>query len=386
MSLNKFSIQKSFAISAGAGSGKTYTLSRRYINALVGFDYFREDYKTQKSYFDDLKPAKVNQIVTITYTEAAALEMKGRIFELVSKIINPNLDPEDEDHDSMQEANKYISVDEIEYVQQTLKQAYTDSSNAKISTIHAYCLDIIKSNSDIAKIDTKLDIIKDDEKAKELSNIIFDVLNDENNKDMVLDISKDISMFFIDGLINTYVSSSKFRKDYDSFEKNSISLAQYKALMYELYPLAETDEDFEVVKSYLLEQNVENAQEYIDFMEMYIAKICTFEGVTWSELSKEHGVVIAFNRKPWTKLKEIKPNIEVIKSLDDFIDIYSPIEVDKEGLFFDKIEKIKILLHHIKAKYDDRLEELGKIDFDTIITKTLEIKPKVKTNFKIHHG
>ena len=45
MSLNKFTIQKSFAISAGAGSGKTYTLSRRYINAILGFDYFRENYK-----------------------------------------------------------------------------------------------------------------------------------------------------------------------------------------------------------------------------------------------------------------------------------------------------------------------------------------------------
>ena len=37
--LNKFTIQKSFAINAGAGSGKTYTLSRRYINAILGF-YF----------------------------------------------------------------------------------------------------------------------------------------------------------------------------------------------------------------------------------------------------------------------------------------------------------------------------------------------------------
>jgi ATP-dependent helicase/nuclease subunit A len=42
MSLNKFTIQKSFAINAGAGSGKTYTLSRRYINAILGFDFFKE--------------------------------------------------------------------------------------------------------------------------------------------------------------------------------------------------------------------------------------------------------------------------------------------------------------------------------------------------------
>ncbi len=34
MSLNKFTIQKSFAIRVGAGSGKSYTLRRKYINAI----------------------------------------------------------------------------------------------------------------------------------------------------------------------------------------------------------------------------------------------------------------------------------------------------------------------------------------------------------------
>jgi len=56
LNLNKFTVQKSFAINAGAGCGKTYTLRRRYINALVGFDYFREDYSIQESNFENLKP------------------------------------------------------------------------------------------------------------------------------------------------------------------------------------------------------------------------------------------------------------------------------------------------------------------------------------------
>lgn len=77
--LNKFTIQKSFAINAGAGSGKTYTLSRRYINAILGFDFFREK-GFEDIYFENLKQATTKQIVTITYTEAAALEMKERIF------------------------------------------------------------------------------------------------------------------------------------------------------------------------------------------------------------------------------------------------------------------------------------------------------------------
>ena len=55
MSLNKFTIQKSFAINAGAGSGKTYTLSRRYINAILGFDFFRE------KGFKNMGPAKLSE-------------------------------------------------------------------------------------------------------------------------------------------------------------------------------------------------------------------------------------------------------------------------------------------------------------------------------------
>ena len=66
---NKFTIQESFAISAGAGSGKTYTLSRRYINAILGFDFFTQN-KNQPSFIElkDKKKADVTEIVTITYT------------------------------------------------------------------------------------------------------------------------------------------------------------------------------------------------------------------------------------------------------------------------------------------------------------------------------
>lgn len=366
MSLNKFTIQKSFAISAGAGSGKTYTLSRRYINALLGFDYFREDYKTQKSYFETLKPAKVKQIVTITYTEAAALEMKGRIFELVAKIIDPDLDSDDEDYDSIKEANDNIGDEAKRYVHETLKQAFRDSSHAKISTIHAYCLDIIKANADIAKIDTQLDIIKDDEKAKELSGIIFEVLNAEENKETVLDISKDVSMFFIHGLIDKYVSSSKFRKDYDSFHKGSISEAEYKELIYELYPLPDVDTALEELQDDVVRLN---------WFNTYYDRIVNFDAVAWNK-------VIPDEKAPSLGTKKFPETDAVRKELEKLIQHYVAIDRVKEDLFFDKIEKIKSLLHQIKSRYDERLEVLGKIDFDTIITKTLEIIPDVQTDFK----
>ena len=370
MSLNKFTIQKSFAISAGAGSGKTYTLSRRYINALLGFDYFREDYKNQTSFFalHVKQSARVNQIVTITYTEAAALEMKGRIFELVAKIINPNLSLKDDDYKSIQDANANITPNQQEYVQKTLRQAYMDSANAKISTIHAYCLDTIKSNSDIARIDTKLDIIKDDEKQKELSSIIFAVLNCEENKDLVLDISKDISMFFINNLITKYVSDTKFRNDCDSFTKDSIDTATYKELIYELYPLPPIDDA-------LIELQDDSVR--LKWFQEFYDNFTSFTAVSWKEIDEN-------SKAPSMGVKKFPIADSLKKGLESgtFLSVYSDIDKDREDLFFDKVGKIKDLLRQIKSQYDAKLNELNKIDFDTIITKTLEIIPKVKTNFK----
>lgn len=383
MSLNKFTIQKSFAISAGAGSGKTYTLSRRYINALLGFDYFREDYLKQKSCFETLNPARVNQIVTITYTEAAALEMKGRIFELVAKIINPQLDSKDNDYASIQEANKHLNNEEIAYVKKALQQAYIESSNAKISTIHAFCLDIIKVNADLAQIDTQLDIIKEDEKAQKLSTIIFDVLNKKSNQETVLDIAKDISMYFLDSLINTYVGSSKFRKDYDRFDKESIDRETYKELIRELYKIPEPcDELIEEIK------NAKDAEKRQEWFDEYLENFANFEAQPWRSFTFETVYKSGPNKGQPKQAtlglgEKTFPFLDAyVNELDSLVDIYSTIDTDLEALFFDKIDKIKILLHQIKKQYDARLEELGKIDFDTIITRTLDIISLVKTNFK----
>jgi ATP-dependent exoDNAse (exonuclease V) beta subunit len=55
MSLNKYTIQTNFSIFAAASSGKTYTLSRCYINALLGFDYNRRKKLIQKISVNMLK-------------------------------------------------------------------------------------------------------------------------------------------------------------------------------------------------------------------------------------------------------------------------------------------------------------------------------------------
>ncbi len=364
--MNKFTIQKSFAISAGAGSGKTYTLSRRYINALLGFDYFREDYTTQESYYELKKPAKVSQIVTITYTEAAALEMKGRIFGLIAKVIDPDSFKEDGDIESIKEANSHLKKEQLDYVQTTLKEAFAQSSHAKISTIHSYCLDIIKSNADIAKIDTSLDIIKEDQKEQELQSIIFEVFNSASNKQIVLDITSDVSMFLLEGLVKKYVSDAKFRSDFDSFDAKSISQEMYKKLILELYPLPDTQAAL---------KELEKSALHVKWFEQFYNNFINFEATAWKDVFKDE-------KAPSLGAKTYPIADATKKELEKLIGVYAFIDEAMEQLFFTKITQLKTLLQSIKHHYDTKLQELGKIDFDTIITKTLAIISQVSLDYK----
>ena len=380
MSLNKFTIQKSFAINAGAGSGKTYTLSRRYINAILGFDFFREK-GFEDIYFENLKQATTKQIVTITYTEAAALEMKERIFGLISKILSvDSLDDKDADKSSILEAFKILNLEQKNYVINTLQQALVQSSDAKISTIHSFCLDILKTNADIAKFDSQVDIIKDDEKDKLINDSIFQTLNNPKNKEIIKEISKYLNLFFIDTIFKKYATSSTFRKEFDSFDENSLDERSLKFLLLDLYKLPDVKEDYEILCNRFDEDKLE--PKYKEFLAKYIENYFNFNAISWGELSAQFDVLIQFNRKPFTQMKDIKDNVENIKSFDSFYGIYQPINKEKEALFYKKIELLKSLMKEIKSLYDSKLKELGKLDFDEIISKTHEIIKNVDLNIK----
>lgn len=375
---NKFTIQKNFAINAGAGSGKTYTLSRRYINAILGFDFFRENYERQQSYFKDkeAKKAAINEILTITYTEAAASEMKSRIFELINKIINHDtLDTNDKDYTSIRQAFEN-EKNAKKYVVETLKKAYVKINEAKISTIHSFCLDTLKSNSDIAKIDSKLEVIQDDEKNEEILKIVSEVFN--SNQDKILDITSDISMYYLNLLINSYIDSSNFRGYFDSFTKESFMQDEYKELIEELYPLESAKTASEELKANIQASNLQNKQAYMDFLDEYITNIENFKPISWTILAKEKDVSITQRNEVF---KQNKENLETIKSLEKLIPFYAQIDESQEALFFEKIQSLKNILHKIIQKYEARLNELGKISFDAIISKMAQIEPNLNLKY-----
>ncbi len=377
MSLNKFTIQKSFAINAGAGSGKTYTLSRRYINALLGFDFFKE-LGFDELYFDNLKPALVKEIATITYTEAAALEMKERIFALISKIIHfKTLDPKDNDYESIEISLKSLDDEQKEYVLNTLQKALKESSNAKISTIHSFCMDLIKTNLDIAKFDGNFDVVKEYEKEVFLENAIFEVLNNPLNKPIITLLAQNLNLFMLNSLFEKYAISSKFRGDFESFTQDSLSRNDLKNLIKDLFPLPDTTLAVDTIVSHFHQNSY--SSNYIELIVEYPQRFEYFEAILFKELSEEKNAPIDLRKK---EFKPIKDEINELKELDNFISQYKMIDELKEEDFYEKIANLKILMRQIKQSYDAKLQEANKIDFDEIIQKASVLASLVPKTIK----
>lgn len=104
--------QKLIVVTAGAGTGKTLTLAWRFIWLVVAED------------------VPVDGILTITFTEKAALEMRERIKRLMEKLL--------EDEPSLSKR---------------LQQALERLDEAYISTIHAFSMRVLKENALVLDLD-----------------------------------------------------------------------------------------------------------------------------------------------------------------------------------------------------------------------------------------
>lgn len=120
-------------VSAAAGSGKTAVLVERIIQMILSKD----------------QPISIDKILVVTFTKAAAAEMKERITMALEEAVIS--DPEN-DH---------------------LRQQMILLSNAKITTIHSFCLSVIRDHFD--QIDLEPDFrVADETEIKLLQESVMD--------------------------------------------------------------------------------------------------------------------------------------------------------------------------------------------------------------------
>ena len=148
-------------VSAAAGSGKTAVLTERVFNRIVG---------NEKE-----KGIDIDRFLIVTFTSAAAHEMKERIADKISKAIEA------------------LQVEEVteETIEKTayLERQLTLLPKASISTIHAFCLKCIKNYFTHLDIDPNIKVGNESElqvmKMDILEEMLEDAFNLEDNNDFM---------------------------------------------------------------------------------------------------------------------------------------------------------------------------------------------------------
>lgn len=110
-------------VSAAAGSGKTKVLVDRLLSYIL----------------DPVNPANIDDFLIITYTKAAAAELRGKIADKLSE--------------------KISQAPENRHLQRQTQRLYL----AKISTVHAYCADILRENSHLLDISGNFRVAEESE-------------------------------------------------------------------------------------------------------------------------------------------------------------------------------------------------------------------------------
>lgn len=125
-------------VSAAAGSGKTKVLVDRLLSYIL----------------DEAAPANIDDFLMITYTKAAAAELRGKISAKLSE--------------------KIAQMPENKHLQRQLQRLYL----AKISTVHAFCADILREYA--YRLDLGADFrVGDESECRELRDRVMEQLLDE---------------------------------------------------------------------------------------------------------------------------------------------------------------------------------------------------------------
>src|SRR5262245_6862797 len=135
----------SVALSAGAGCGKTHVLTARFLSHI-----------DPTSRENEVDPAKLRQLIAITFTDAAAREMRTRIRETCrERLQDPNLS-EDQQTDWL--------------------RLLREIDTARVSTIHAFCTSLLRAHASEAGLDPTFGVLEQSEADVLQSEVIDDVL------------------------------------------------------------------------------------------------------------------------------------------------------------------------------------------------------------------
>ena len=217
-------------VAAAAGSGKTAVLVERIINKIIN------------------ENIDIDKLLVVTFTNAAASEMRERVLKAIYKKIDEN--PEDE----------------------RLQRQVTLLNKASICTIDSFCLDVVRNN--FFEIDISQNFrIADTTEIEILQQDVLEELFEEKYESKDENFKK---------LINTYTG---YRDDTPLKE---LILTIYKYIQSNPYPEKWLDEKIDInarlpyLQAYMGHKNISSTAYYIHLLPENLTKSA---GVDWKHLN-----------------------------------------------------------------------------------------------------
>lgn len=242
------SVDNNTLVSASAGSGKTAVMLERLMRIVVGD-------KEQGR-----KPVRIRRIVTVTFNESVTAELKSKINNELVKLINSGVC-----------SNDY------------LREQIEDLPLAEISTLHAFCSNLIKTNFDYLDVDASFSIADDSERQMLFGKAITNVMKGFKSKydpeiDVLISYCRGEREFY--GIIEKIYSFLEAQLDregylsktfFESYEGQFCDTPIAKEYMSAVRDncidlLAEGNKKLDFFNQYSMDKRAEHIQRSLDFL------------------------------------------------------------------------------------------------------------------------
>ncbi|MGN1394313.1 MAG: UvrD-helicase domain-containing protein [Succinivibrionaceae bacterium] len=158
--ISRFNLNGPAVVAASAGTGKTYTITGLVVRLLLGDDIAR--------------PLLIEEIMLMTFTNAATRDMKRKVREKIEEIYDCFLNPTNVtnsntfEYDLLHKNNDaWLQESRKKLALKLLKNAMTSMDKANISTIHSFCGGLLKKYAMDSMYDIGSTLVNDDKEIKQ---------------------------------------------------------------------------------------------------------------------------------------------------------------------------------------------------------------------------
>lgn len=352
------------SLTANAGSGKTFVLARRYLKAALK------------------EGVNISNIAAVTFTDKAAGELYNKIIKLVQDEIKASL-----------------SESETKKLEKIRRQLVS----ANISTIHSFCINILKEFPVEARLDARFVPIDE-----QLSDELIELSVEESVQKLLNDVNYSEKLKYLirifgskNRLVTELFSLIKKRKNLftikeNIYSKNEEEITKYIQKQFDIFfskvwKNYENDliEGIKKINNTVLLRNTDNLTalkiaSYLKKNERFTSsnQILRFINEIKSELLTSSGTVRIQGYLPNNLRESLTKEIKIVEaSLSELIKI--EFSEEQKKLLEDLVRFGKILIEifdYTLSKYETKKSSEGFLDYEDILFYTKEIlkKPDVQ--------